>query len=393
MSSSTARREGPASRHEGETPLSRIVRVELAERSYEIVIQQGALTEIGTRIAGIAPGAQVGLVTDDTVAETYRQPVEAALRGAGLIPTTITVPPGEATKRMAMLERVVSDLLDARIERGDVVLALGGGVVGDLAGFAAAILRRGVRLVQAPTSLLAQVDSSVGGKTGINAPQGKNLIGAFHQPALVLIDPDVLDTLDPRQVRAGYAEVAKYGLIDDADFFAWLEENGATVVAGDAAARAHAIAAACEAKARVVAADEREGGARALLNLGHTFGHALEAATGYSGRLLHGEGVSIGMVLAHRFSARLGLAPDADAARAEAHLAGLGLPTAIADIPGPALAVDDLLHHIGQDKKVERGTLTFILTRGIGQAFVARDIGEADVRAFLTDSLAPARAA
>ncbi len=392
MSNSGSRREGNTA-YEAEDSRGRIVRVELAERSYEIVIRQGVLAEIGTRIADIAPVARVGLVTDETVAKTYRAPVEAALRNAGLTPTTITVPPGEATKRMAVLERVVSDLLDARIERGDVVLALGGGVVGDLAGFAAAILRRGVRLVQAPTSLLAQVDSSVGGKTGINAPQGKNLIGAFHQPALVLIDPNVLDTLAPRQVRAGYAEVAKYGLIDDSGFFAWLEGNGAAVVAGDAAARARAIAAACKAKARVVAADEREGGARALLNLGHTFGHALEAATGYSDRLLHGEGVSIGMVLAHRFSARLGLAPDADAARAEAHLAGIGLPTAIADIPGPALAVDDLLHHIAQDKKVERGTFTFILTRGIGQAFVARDVGKADVRAFLADSLAHARAA
>ncbi|MEM7567636.1 MAG: 3-dehydroquinate synthase, partial [Pseudomonadota bacterium] len=339
------------------------------------------------------PGARIGLVTDERVAATYREPVEARLREAGLSPAVIAVPPGEASKRMAVLESVVSDLLDARIERGDIVLALGGGVVGDLAGFAAAILRRGVRLVQVPTSLLAQVDSSVGGKTGINASQGKNLIGAFHQPALVLIDPDVLDTLDPRQVRAGYAEIAKYGLIDDPAFFAWLEENGASVIAGDAGARARAIATACEAKARVVAADERESGQRALLNLGHTFGHALEAATGYSDRLLHGEGVAIGMVLAHRFSARLGLAPAADAARVEAHLTALGLPTEIGDIPGPALAVGDLLHHIAQDKKVERGTLTFILTRGIGQAFVARDVAEADVSAFLTESLAHARAA
>ena len=292
-----------------------------------------------------------------------------------------------------MLERTVSDLLDARIERGDVVLALGGGVIGDLAGFAAAILRRGVRLVQVPTSLLAQVDSSVGGKTGINAGQGKNLIGAFHQPSLVLIDPDVLDTLDLRQVRAGYAEVAKYGLIDDADFFAWLEANGEAVIAGDADARAHAIATACRAKARVVASDEREAGARALLHLGHTFGHALEAATGYSERLLHGEGVAIGMVLAHRFSVARDLAPTEDADRVEAHLKAIGLPTRVQDIPGPGLEAPVLMHHIAQDKKVTRGALTFILTRGIGRAFVAPDVDGAAVEAFLIKALDDALAA
>ena len=373
--------------------MSETVRVELGARSYDIVIRAGGLDGIGAAVAGLAPGARVGLVTDENVGARYLGPVEASLDAAGLQPSAVTLPPGEATKRFEMLERTVSSLLDARIERGDVVLALGGGVIGDLAGFAAAILRRGVRLVQVPTSLLAQVDSSVGGKTGINVAQGKNLVGAFHQPSLVLIDPDVLDTLPPRQVRAGYAEVAKYGLIDDAEFFAWLEANGAAVVAGDPAARAHAIATACRAKARTVAADEYEGGQRALLNLGHTFGHALEAATGYSDRLLHGEGVSIGMVLAHRFSGAQGLAPAADAERAEAHLKGIGLPTRIGDIPGAPLDADTLMHHIAQDKKVARGALTFILTRGIGQAFVARDVDAGTVRAFLDTMLGDARAA
>ena len=369
------------------------VRVNLGDRSYDILIAPGGMARLGASVAAVAPGARVGLVTDETVAGHYLDAAQASLAAAGLAPSPVVLPPGEATKRFAMLERTVSDLLDARIERGDVVLALGGGVIGDLAGFAAAILRRGVRLVQVPTSLLAQVDSSVGGKTGINASQGKNLVGAFHQPSLVLIDPDVLDTLDPRQVRAGYAEIAKYGLIDDPTFFAWLEAHGAEVVAGDDAARAHAIATACRAKARVVAADERESGQRALLNLGHTFGHALEAATGYGDRLLHGEGVSIGMVLAHRFSAELGLAPVQDAARAEAHLRAIGLPTRIEDIPGPVLNADTLMHHIAQDKKVSRGALTFILTRGVGEAFVANDVDGGAVRTFLERAVAPARAA
>jgi 3-dehydroquinate synthase len=306
------------------------------------------------------------------------------LEGAGLRVSDVTVPPGEGSKSLAELGRVCDALLAARIERRDLVVALGGGVVGDLAGFAAAILRRGVRLVQIPTSLLAQVDSSVGGKTGINAAAGKNLLGAFHQPALVVADTALLDTLPAREARAGYAEIVKYGLIDDPDFFAWCEANGAAVLAGGPE-RDRAVAASCRAKAAVVVADEREEGeARALLNLGHTFAHALERAVGYDGsRLVHGEAVAIGLALAFRFSARLGLCPPADAERVAAHLAALGLPTRLADAPGGCGTPAELLDAMGQDKKVQAGRLTFILARGIGRSFVARDVAAADVLAFL----------
>jgi 3-dehydroquinate synthase len=303
----------------------------------------------------------------------------------------LALPPGEGTKSWPQLERAVGWLLDERIERGGIVIAMGGGVIGDLAGFAAAILRRGVRLVQLPTTLLAQVDSSVGGKTGINAAQGKNLIGAFHQPRFVACDVDLLGTLAPRDLLAGYGEVVKYGLLGDAGFFAWLEANGPALAGGDPALRARAVERCCEIKAGIVARDEREAGERALLNLGHTFGHALEAATGYSDRLLHGEGVAIGCGLALTLSARLGLGSQEDAPRYAAHLAAMGLRRDLSDVPGELPDADGLLSIMAQDKKVSAGRLRFVLTRGIGESFVAEDVPEADVRAVLTDALARRR--
>ena len=358
------------------------LRVGLGERSYDIAIGPGLLTEAGARIAALRPGARVGIVTDRNVAERHLATVEAALGEAGLTSVAILVEPGEKSKSYGVFENVVDALIAARIERRDLVLALGGGVVGDLAGFAAAALRRGVDFVQAPTSLLAQVDSSVGGKTGINSRHGKNLVGAFHQPILVLADTGALDTLPLREFRSGYAEVAKYGLIDNAPFFAWLERKWEEVFAGGPA-RIEAIATSCAAKAAVVARDEKETGDRALLNLGHTFGHALEAGAGFSQRLLHGEAVAIGMAQAFRFSASEGLCAPDDAARVEAHLRKVGLPTRIADIPGELPGTDVLMDLIAQDKKVSRGALTFILARGIGQSFIARDVDPAKVRAFL----------
>jgi 3-dehydroquinate synthase len=297
---------------------------------------------------------------------------------------TIVVPDGETHKSWSTLHDVLTRLLELRAERGTTLIALGGGVVGDLAGFAAAILRRGVDFVQVPTSLLAQVDSSVGGKTGINSPQGKNLIGSFHQPILVIADTAVLDTLSPRQFRSGYAEVTKYGLLGDEAFFTWLEKNHADVFSGGAA-REHAIATSCRAKAAIVARDERETGERALLNLGHTFGHALEAGAGFSDRLLHGEAIAIGMALAFAFSARLKLISPADADRAGRHLAAVGLPTRLADVPGGVPGTDALMELIAQDKKVKRGKLTFILARAIGQTFVADEVEPAQVHAFLAE--------
>ncbi|WP_420407411.1 3-dehydroquinate synthase [Hoeflea sp.] len=366
----------------------RNVRVELCERSYDILIGPGLIAGAGTEIAARRPGARCAVITDTNVAEAHLQPLLSSLATAGIEAVPLTLEPGEKTKRFEELVRVCDHVLAARLERGDAVLALGGGVIGDLAGFAAGIVRRGMRFVQVPTSLLAQVDSSVGGKTGINAAQGKNLIGVFHQPDLVLADTDVLDSLPLREFRAGYAEMAKYGLIDRPDFFAWLEANWREVFSGGEA-RTEAIAKSCQAKADVVAADERESGARALLNLGHTFGHALEAATDYdSRRLVHGEGVAIGMVLAHQFSARMNLASPDDATRVEAHLTQVGLPTRMSDIEGGLPPTDILMKHIAQDKKVRRGALTFILTRGIGQSFIADDVPQDEVFRFLEDKRA-----
>ncbi len=362
------------------------VEVALGDRSYDILIGPGVLAEAGRRIAALGARA-VGIVTDSNVAPLYLAAVERSLDEAGLSHANVTVPAGEASKRFSELERVVDGLIAAKIERGDVVLALGGGVVGDLAGFAASVVRRGVRVVQAPTSLLAQVDSSVGGKTGINSPRGKNLIGAFHQPSLVLADTQSLDTLPERELRAGYAEVAKYGLIDDEPFFAWLEANPRAVFAAGPD-RIRAIATSCRAKAAVVARDERESGDRALLNLGHTFGHALEADVAYDGaRLIHGEGVAIGMAMAFRFSASLGLCASSDAERVERHLRAVGLPTRVSQIPGRIGDAEALFDHMLQDKKVSRGRLTFILARGVGKSFVARDVSADDAIAFLRHDL------
>ncbi|WP_026381298.1 3-dehydroquinate synthase [Afifella pfennigii] len=363
------------------------VRVELGPRSYDVVVGPGLIDSLGRHAASRLASRRAAIVTDENVAALYLEPARRSLQDEGLEVVDVVVAPGEASKSFAVLERVVAELLRARLERGDVVVALGGGVVGDLAGFAAAIARRGMQLVQVATSLLAQVDSSVGGKTGINTPQGKNLVGAFYQPRLVLADTQTLDTLPAREFRAGYAEVVKYGLIDDAHFFAWLEEHYQAVFAGGEA-RETAICRSVEAKARVVAADEREAGQRALLNLGHTFGHALEAACRYDpARLIHGEGVAVGMALAHRFSALQGLAPAGDAERVEHHLKAAGLPTRLADIPG-SFAVDDLMQAMAQDKKVKAGRLTFILTQGIGRSYIAEDVDAGAVRAFLAEELA-----
>ena len=364
-----------------------VVPVSLGDRSYEILIGRGLLGQSGARARALG-ARKVGVVTDENVAVAHLPRVLESLRAAGLDAATVIVPAGESSKSLDVLATVVDGLLAARIERKDLVLALGGGVVGDLAGFAASVLRRGVRCLQAPTSLLAQVDSSVGGKTGVNSRHGKNLIGAFHQPSLVLADADALDTLPEREFRAGYAEVAKYGLIDDPAFFARLERSWRQVFAGGPE-RTNAIATSCRAKAAVVARDEHEHGDRALLNLGHTFGHALEADVRYDGaRLVHGEGVAIGMAMAFRFSAALGLAPQADAARVGAHLAAVGLPTSPKAIPGGVSDAATLLGHMRQDKKVEGGKLTFILARGVGQSFVARDVDAEKVLAFLESELA-----
>lgn len=367
------------------------VEVALENRAYDIVIGRGVLASLGERVARLRPGVRTAIVTDRTVAKHWLEPTEASLAAAGIPTSRVVVEEGEISKTYAGLEKVSEALIAARIERNDLVIALGGGVVGDLAGFAAAILRRGVDFVQVPTSLLAQVDSSVGGKTGINSPQGKNLLGAFHQPVLVIADTAVLDTLSPRQFRAGYAEVAKYGVLGDAAFFTWLEKNHADILRGGSA-REHAIATSCRAKAGVVSRDERETGERALLNLGHTFGHALEAATGFSDRLFHGEGVAIGMTLAAQFSARLGMIGEADAARVERHLIEAGLPTRLQDIAGFAqegLAdADALMGLMAQDKKVTRGKLTFILLEAVGRAVIAKDVEPAPVRDFLKDKLA-----
>ncbi len=365
-----------------------IVRVALGARSYDIVIGRGLLASLGSRLAALKPGAKAAIVTDANVERLMLGEARGALAAAGMGATHVSVPAGEGSKSIAMFERVCDALIAARVERGDVVVALGGGVVGDLAGFCAAAVRRGLDYAQVPTTLLAQVDSSVGGKTAINSRHGKNLIGAFHQPILVVADTALLDSLPTREFRAGYAEVAKYGLIGDAGFFAWLEANAEDVFAGRAGAREHAIATSCRMKAEIVGRDERETGDRALLNLGHTFGHAFEAAAGFSDRLLHGEAVALGMALAFDFSARLGLLPQDDAERVKRHLGKVGLPSRVADVPGGVPGVDGLMELMGQDKKVRRGRLTFILARGIGGAFVAPDVDPAEVRAFLADMLA-----
>ena len=357
------------------------VDVGLGDRSYPILIEAGLLDRAGDHIGRFARNGRLVVVTDESVAATQLPRLVAGL--GDIRAETVILPPGEATKSWGMLERLTDQLMDHGVERSDRIVALGGGVIGDLVGFAASILKRGCGFIQVPTTLLAQVDSSVGGKTAINTRAGKNLVGAFHQPDLVLIDPTTLDTLPQRQVRAGYAEVVKYGLIDDFDFFSWCEAHAVALLAGDPDARTKAIAHSVAAKARVVAADERETtGTRALLNLGHTFGHALEAETGFSDRLLHGEAVACGMALAFRFSAAQGLCPGQDAVRVANHLDQAGLPTTL-----KAAHVDadgaTLVGHMAHDKKMEGGRLPFLLARGIGQTFLDKTVDLESVAAFL----------
>ena len=364
------------------------VPVALGARSYEVRIGPGLIDAAGAQIAPLLARRKVAVITDETVAALHLLRLAAGFEAQGIAMTALALPPGEGTKGWQQFARCSEWLLEQKIERRDVVVAFGGGVVGDLVGFAAAVLRRGVRFVQVPTTLLAQVDSSVGGKTGINTAQGKNLIGAFHQPSLVLADIDVLGSLAPRDFLAGYGEVVKYGLLGDADFFDWLEANGPALAAGDTPARMHAVTRSIEMKAGIVARDETEEGERALLNLGHTFCHALEKATGYGDRLLHGEGVAIGCALAFELSQRMGLCAQEAPSRVRAHLRHMGMKTDLADIPGDLPGADVLLALMGQDKKVIDGRLRFILARGIGQAFVAEDVPGDLVRSLLSDALA-----
>ena len=363
------------------------VHVALGDRSYDIQIGEGLLAQSGRWIAPLLARPRVAVLTDENVAAQHLDAFRAGMAAEGIEVVALALPPGEATKGWEQFSRAVEWLLEQKVERRDVVVALGGGVIGDLAGFAAAVLRRGVRFVQVPTSLLAQVDSSVGGKTGINAPQGKNLIGAFHQPSLVLADTGVLATLPERDFLAGYGEVVKYGLLGDAAFFDWLEGNAPKMAAGDMAARIHAVRRSCQMKADIVARDETEQGDRALLNLGHTFCHALEKATGYSDRLLHGEGVAIGCALAFELSSRLGLCSQESPSRVRAHLREMGMKVDLADIPGDLPGAEELFALMGQDKKVVDGQIRFILARGIGEAFVTSDVPSDKVIALLDERL------
>jgi 3-dehydroquinate synthase len=363
------------------------VAVDLGARSYEIVIGDGLLAEAGAHITPLLARPFAAIVTDENVGLLHLKPLQDALTRRGIASQAIVLPAGEKTKSFTHLAETCDKLLAAGVERRDTVIALGGGVIGDLTGFAAAILRRGVGFIQMPTTLLAQVDSSVGGKTGINSALGKNLVGAFKQPDLVLVDLSVLRTLPPRELAAGYAEVAKYGLLGDAPFFEWLESNAGLLLRGDSQARAYAVRRSCAAKAAIVAEDETEQGARALLNLGHTFGHALEAATGYSQRLLHGEAVAIGMVQAFRFSHKLGHCAQEAGDRVARHLKSVGLPIHASDIPGRLPPAGELVEIMRRDKKAVAGALTFVLVRGIGEAFVAKGVPDAKVLDFLLEDM------
>jgi 3-dehydroquinate synthase len=363
--------------------MSRSVPVGLGARAYDVVIGPGLLAEAGRRIAPLARRKRLAVVSDETVWGLHGPALTASLEGAGIAAHPLIVPPGEQTKSFEGLADVTDRLLALELDRGDIVVAFGGGVVGDLTGFAAAIYKRGIDFVQIPTTLLAQVDSSVGGKTAIDTPRGKNLVGAFHQPRLVLADLDVLSTLPDREMRAGYAEVVKYGLLGDFGFFEWLETHSAAVLAREPDALARAVIRSVEMKAEIVAEDEKEQGRRALLNLGHTFGHALEAETGYGAALLHGEAVAAGQALAFRFSAAQGLCAGQDAARATAAIAGAGLPTRLDEIAGHPFDAARLVRHMAQDKKAEAGQLTFVLARALGDAFVAKNVDAEAVRRFL----------
>ncbi len=361
--------------------------VAFGARSYEILVGDGLLAGAGQHIKPLLQHGRVMVVTDENVAAFYLAALERALDDQDIAYDAFVLTPGESTKDFSHLEMLIDRLLEARVERKTLLIALGGGVIGDLTGFTAAVLLRGLDFVQIPTTLLAQVDSSVGGKTGIDTPRGKNLVSSFHQPRLVLADTETLSSLPQRELLAGYAEVAKYGLINDLDFFTWLESHGTRVIEGDPAARRHAVLTSCAAKAAVVAADERESGQRALLNLGHTFGHALEAELGFGSELLHGEAVAIGMVLAFELSTRMGLCPAEDTARVRRHLAAIGLPTGLGVLGGRALGARALLDHMSRDKKVEAGRITFVLTRGIGEAFLSREVDPADVEAVLYSTI------
>jgi 3-dehydroquinate synthase len=367
-------------------PLTRTLRVELGNRSYEIAVGEGLLAGIGRLLTPIVSARRAVVVTDAHVAPLYLDPLEESLTAAGIACSRVVLPPGEATKDFAHLRNLSETILAAGVDRASLLVALGGGVVGDITGFAAGILLRGLDFIQVPTTLLAQVDSSVGGKTGINVPQGKNLVGLFHQPRLVVADVTTLDTLDGRQRRAGYAEVVKYAVLGDAPFFAWLEANGQDVCSGVRLAQIHAVLTSCAAKAAIVAADEREAGHRTLLNLGHTFGHALEAETGYGDDLLHGEAVAVGMMMALELSTRLGYCPSRDRDRLRRHLQSAGLPTALSDLPRRDWSAAALLDHMRRDKKVRNGRLNFVLARGIGEAFVSSDVAVAEVERLLKDA-------
>ncbi|MEJ1990857.1 MAG: 3-dehydroquinate synthase [Maritimibacter sp.] len=365
-----------------------VVKVELGSRSYEVRIADELIGRAGEEIAPLLNRPDVAIITEENVAEEHLAELQLGLAVAGITSEALILPPGEGTKSWSNFQEVVEWLLAQKVERGGMVIAFGGGVIGDLAGFAASVLRRGVRFVQIPTTLLSQVDSSVGGKTGINSPHGKNLVGAFHQPSLVLADIGVLNTLRPRDFLAGYGEVVKYGGLGSLEFFEWLEANGPAMACGDMALRQEAVRRSVQMKADIVSRDETEQGDRALLNLGHTFGHALEAATGYSDRLLHGEGVAIGCALAFETSARLGLMSQEAPSRFRAHLAAMGLKRDLSDIPGDLPDVDGLMGLMAQDKKVEAGKLRFVLARAIGEAFVADDVDLDVVRGVLADALA-----
>ena len=359
------------------------VRVELGPRSYDVVVGAGLVQEAGRHMAPLLPGRSAVVVTDRVVAEHYLDAALSSLQEVGFSCSHLIVEAGERSKDMGTLGGALEEILSCGIERSTVLVALGGGVIGDLTGFAASILLRGVPFVQIPTTLLAQVDSGVGGKTGVNSAHGKNLIGTFYQPRLVLADVATLGTLPPRERLAGYAEVAKYGLIDDSDFFAWLERKGAVLVDGDQSLLRSAVAHSCRAKARIVAADERERGKRALLNLGHTFAHALEAEAGYDGSLLHGEAVAYGIVLAHQLSATLGLCSEDDAVRVAAHFRAVGLPSEASALPSIRWDASTLIDRMKRDKKVQDGRMTFVLTQGIGQAFLSQDVPHEALRALL----------
>lgn len=364
------------------------LQVALGDRSYDIVVGSGLIADAARYLQPLLRERRVFLVTDEIVAPLHLARFEGAMSAAGIAVESVVLPHGEQTKSFEHLEALADRLLEAGVERNSMLVALGGGVVGDLTGFAASIMLRGIDFVQIPTTLLAQVDSSVGGKTGINTRRGKNLVGSFHQPRLVLADIAALATLPRRQLLAGYAEVVKYGLLGDAPFFAWLERHGQAVLNGDADLCREAVMRSCAAKAAIVSQDEREAGRRALLNLGHTFGHALEAECGYSDALLHGEAVAIGMVMAFELSVQLGLCPSGDAARCVRHLASVGLPTTLAAVAGPGWSVDRLIDHMRHDKKVSGGRLTFVLARGIGDAFVTRDVPLDAVRQLLGTAMA-----